>query len=161
MPAGILSVFLIGLLTLSSACYIQNCPRGGKRSIPDAEVRQCIPCGPGNRGNCFGPNICCGEEMGCYFGTSETLRCLEENFLPSPCEAGGKPCGAGGRCAAPGICCNDESCVSDAACGNENGERGRTSPERNLTGLDGSTGDLLLRLMHLANKQQQGKPQNY
>ncbi|KAK9398585.1 vasotocin-neurophysin VT-like [Crotalus adamanteus] len=99
--------------------------------------------------------------MGCHFGTSETLRCLEENFLPSPCEAGGKPCGAGGRCAAPGICCNDESCVSDVACGNENGERGRMFPERNLTMLDGSAGDLLLRLMHLANKQQQGKPQFY
>ncbi|XP_070612627.1 vasotocin-neurophysin VT-like [Erythrolamprus reginae] len=161
MPAGILSVFLFCLLTLSSACYIQNCPRGGKRSLPDGEIRQCIPCGPGNRGNCFGPSICCGEELGCYFGTSETLRCLEENFLPSPCEAGGKPCGAGGRCAAPGICCNDESCLSDAGCGNENGERGRKSLERNLTGLDGSTGDLFLRLMHLANKQQQGKPPFY
>ncbi|XP_039224343.1 vasotocin-neurophysin VT-like [Crotalus tigris] len=161
MPAGILAVSLFCLLTWSSACYIQNCPRGGKRSMPDAEVRQCIPCGPGNRGKCFGPNICCGEEMGCHFGTSETLRCLEETFLPSPCEAGGKPCGAGGRCAAPGICCNDESCVSDVACGNENGERGRMFPERNLTMLDGSAGDLLLRLMHLANKQQQGKPQFY
>ncbi|KAG8134191.1 putative Vasotocin-neurophysin VT protein [Naja naja] len=82
MPAGILLAFLFCLLTLSSACYIQNCPRGGKRSLPDAEIRQ-------------------------------------------------------------------------------NGERGRTSLERNLTGLDGSTGDLLLRLMHLANKQQQGKPQFY
>ncbi|KAM3832207.1 vasotocin-neurophysin VT-like [Vipera latastei] len=161
MSAGILAVSLSCLLALSSACYIQNCPRGGKRSMPDAEIRQCIPCGPGNRGNCFGPNICCGEEMGCHFGTSETLRCLEENFLLSPCESGGKPCGAGGRCAAPGICCNDESCVSDAACGNENGERGRMSPERNLTMLDSSAGDLLLRLMHLANKQQQGKPQFY
>nr|P42992.1 RecName: Full=Vasotocin-neurophysin VT; Short=VT; Contains: RecName: Full=Hydrin-2; AltName: Full=Hydrin II; Contains: RecName: Full=Vasotocin; Contains: RecName: Full=Neurophysin VT [Sclerophrys regularis] len=27
-------------------CYIQNCPRGGKRSYPDTAVPQCIPCGP-------------------------------------------------------------------------------------------------------------------
>ncbi|KAM6441604.1 vasotocin-neurophysin VT-like [Liasis olivaceus] len=157
MPAGALAVYLFCLLSMSSACYIQNCPRGGKRALPDAEIRQCIPCGPGNKGNCFGPSICCGEELGCYFGTSETLRCLEENFLPSPCEAGGKPCSAGGRCATSGICCNDESCVSDASCGDENDDRGRTSSERNLTLLDGSAGDLLLRLMHLANKQQPGK----
>uniref|UniRef100_A0A670YTG3 Vasotocin-neurophysin VT-like n=1 Tax=Pseudonaja textilis TaxID=8673 RepID=A0A670YTG3_PSETE len=132
------------------------------RAFAPRQIPCCIRCGPGNRGSCFGPNICCGEEMGCYLGTPETVRCPEENFLPSPCEAGGKLCGADGRCAAPGICCNEESCTSDAACGNENGERGRMSPERNLTGLDGSTGDLLLRLMHLANKQQQqGKPQFY
>uniref|UniRef100_A0A8C5WRL3 Uncharacterized protein n=1 Tax=Laticauda laticaudata TaxID=8630 RepID=A0A8C5WRL3_LATLA len=116
MPAGILSAFLFCLLTLSSACYIQNCPRGGKRSLPEAEIRQCIHCGPGNRGSCFGPNICCGEEMGCYFGTPETVRCLEENFLPSPCEAGGKLCGADGRCAAPGICCNDVEVHKSSSC---------------------------------------------
>uniref|UniRef100_A0A8C8AQ22 Uncharacterized protein n=1 Tax=Otus sunia TaxID=257818 RepID=A0A8C8AQ22_9STRI len=66
---------------------------------------QCMPCGPGNRGNCFGPGICCGTELGCYLGTAETQRCAEEDYLPSPCQAGGQPCGAGGRCAAPGICC--------------------------------------------------------
>uniref|UniRef100_A0A8C7E426 Uncharacterized protein n=1 Tax=Naja naja TaxID=35670 RepID=A0A8C7E426_NAJNA len=67
----------------------------------------CISCGPRNRGHCFGPNICCGEDLGCFFGTAETLRCQEENFLPTPCESGRKPCGGnGGMCAASGICCN-------------------------------------------------------
>jgi len=28
------------LLALSSACYIQNCPRGGKRALLDGELRQ-------------------------------------------------------------------------------------------------------------------------
>lgn len=28
------------LLALSSACYIQNCPRGGKRALADAALRQ-------------------------------------------------------------------------------------------------------------------------
>ncbi|KFO80574.1 Vasotocin-neurophysin VT, partial [Cuculus canorus] len=93
------------LLALSSACYIQNCPRGGKRALPDTALRQCMPCGPGNRGNCFGPSICCSSELGCYLGTAETKRCTEEDYLPSPCQAGRQPCGSGGRCAASGICC--------------------------------------------------------
>uniref|UniRef100_A0A670ISK9 Uncharacterized protein n=1 Tax=Podarcis muralis TaxID=64176 RepID=A0A670ISK9_PODMU len=128
-----------------------------------ATLAGCIPCGPGKKGNCFGPSICCGEEFGCYFGTPETLRCLEENYLPSPCEAGGKPCSAGGRCAASGICCNDESCTTDAACVDENSDRSRMLSERNLTVLDSSAGDLLLKLMHMANanRQQQGKQQFY
>ncbi|XP_069712782.1 oxytocin-neurophysin 1-like [Phaenicophaeus curvirostris] len=98
---------LLGLLALSSACYIQNCPIGGKRAVLDMDMRKCLPCGPRNKGHCFGPNICCGEELGCYLGTSETLRCQEENFLPTPCASGGKACGgSGGSCAAPGICCS-------------------------------------------------------
>lgn len=39
-------------------------------------------------------------------GTAEALRCQEENYLPSPCQSGQKPCGSGGRCAAAGICCS-------------------------------------------------------
>nr|XP_015215939.1 PREDICTED: neurophysin 2-like [Lepisosteus oculatus] len=115
MPAGT-AICLLGLLSLSSACFISNCPLGGKRAVPDLGHghRQC---GPEDRGRCFGPSICCGEELGCYVGTPETARCLEENYLPSPCEAGGRACGAeGGRCAAPGVCCDEESCTIDDSC---------------------------------------------
>uniref|UniRef100_A0A8C3QTW8 NEUV protein n=1 Tax=Cyanoderma ruficeps TaxID=181631 RepID=A0A8C3QTW8_9PASS len=145
------------LLALSSACYIQNCPRGGKRALADTALRQCMPCGPGNRGNCFGPGICCGAELGCYLGTAETRRCAEEDYLPSPCQAGGQPCGAGGRCAAPGICCTAETCAMDTACLDEGSQE--EAEEKNLTVLDGSAGDLLLKLMHLANRQQQQQQQ--
>lgn len=68
---------------------------------------QCMTCGPGDKGRCFGPNICCGEEIGCLFGTLDAIHCLEEDYVPSPCEAGVKVCGSGqGRCAAPGVCCD-------------------------------------------------------
>nr|P35519.1 RecName: Full=Neurophysin 1; AltName: Full=VLDV-neurophysin [Anser anser anser] len=89
-------------------------------AVLDGDVRKCLPCGPRNRGRCFGPRICCGEELGCYLGTPETLRCQEESFLPTPCESGRKPCGGdGASCAAPGICCSSEGCVADPACERE------------------------------------------
>nr|prf vasopressin precursor [Rattus norvegicus] len=89
-----LSACFLSLLALTSACYFQNCPRGGKRATSDMELRQCLPCGPGGKGRCFGPSICCADELGCFLGTAEALRCQEENYLPSPCQSGQKPCGS-------------------------------------------------------------------
>ncbi|XP_043920037.1 vasotocin-neurophysin VT-like [Protopterus annectens] len=156
MPGICLQLCFLCLVAFSSACYIQNCPRGGKRSFLDTEIRQCMSCGPRSRGHCFGPYICCGEEFGCYVGTAETLRCLEENYLPSPCEAGGRPCSVnGGRCATAGICCTDESCAMDSSCLEGDSENRRVPSGRNITLTDGAANDFLLRLMHLAKRQQQ------
>ncbi|XP_006874894.1 PREDICTED: vasopressin-neurophysin 2-copeptin [Chrysochloris asiatica] len=160
MPDTTLPICFLGLLALTSACYFQNCPRGGKRAMSDMELRQCLPCGPGGKGRCFGPSICCGDELGCFVGTAEALRCQEENYLPSPCQSGQKPCGSGGRCAAPGICCYEESCVTEPECqvGTGNGRRARASDRSNATQLDGQTGALLLRLVQLAGGPEPDDP---
>uniref|UniRef100_G3R859 Oxytocin-neurophysin 1 n=1 Tax=Gorilla gorilla gorilla TaxID=9595 RepID=G3R859_GORGO len=81
-----------------------------------ARPAPCLPCGPGGEGRCFGPNICCAEELGCFVGTAEALRCQEENYLPSPCQSGQKACGSGGRCAVLGLCCSPDGCHADPAC---------------------------------------------
>lgn len=68
--------------------------------------RQCLPCGPGGQGRCFGPRICCGEAMGCRLGGPDVAICRAERLMPSPCESRGEPCGHGGKCGAPGLCCS-------------------------------------------------------
>lgn len=35
-----LSACFLSLLAFTSACYFQNCPRGGKRAMSDMELRQ-------------------------------------------------------------------------------------------------------------------------
>ncbi|KAG5201603.1 hypothetical protein MJG53_011763 [Ovis ammon polii x Ovis aries] len=128
--------------------------------MSDLELRQCLPCGPGGKGRCFGPSICCGDELGCFVGTAEALRCQEEIYLPSPCQSGQKPCGSGGRCAAAGICCNDESCVTEPECREGIGfpRRVRASDRSNATLLDGPSGALLLRLVQLAAAPEPAEP---
>ncbi|KAJ8340155.1 hypothetical protein SKAU_G00347880 [Synaphobranchus kaupii] len=97
MSGATVSVYLLSLLSVCSACYISNCPIGGKRSLEEYPSRKCMSCGPGDRGRCFGPSICCSEGLGCL--------------------AGGKACGSEeGRCAAPGVCCDSEGCSLDQSC---------------------------------------------
>ncbi|KAM9438562.1 isotocin-neurophysin IT 1 [Salvelinus alpinus] len=136
---------LLFLLTLCTACYISNCPIGGKRSALAFPSRKCMSCGPGDRGRCFGPNICCGEGMGCYVGSPEAAGCVEENYLPSPCEAGGRVCGSEeGRCAAPGICCDVEGCSIDQSCTEED------EAEYISQSVSSSHGhDLLMKLLNM------------
>lgn len=48
MSCKALAVCLLGLLALSSACYIQNCPIGGKRAVLDMDIRKVSPAGLGD-----------------------------------------------------------------------------------------------------------------
>ncbi|XP_069778843.1 vasotocin-neurophysin VT-like [Narcine bancroftii] len=158
MPQFPVLPYLLCLLALASTCYIQNCPRGGKRSFLDANVRQCMACGPANRGHCFGANICCSQELGCYIGTLETLQCQEENYLPSPCEPVGRPCGGnGGKCASSRICCTDETCTTDSTCLENEGKWRHLPVEGNLTLLDNAATNILLRLLRLSPQKPAGK----
>ncbi|XP_036305588.1 vasopressin-neurophysin 2-like [Pipistrellus kuhlii] len=119
MPNALLPACLLGLLAVTSACYFQNCPRGGKRATFDyVEMGQCMTCGPEDKGRCFGPSICCGDELGCLMDTPETQRCLDEVNLPAPCQSGHMPCGEDGemRCAAEGLCCGEQSCMVEPEC---------------------------------------------
>ncbi|GCB75462.1 hypothetical protein scyTo_2000032 [Scyliorhinus torazame] len=121
MQSACLAVSLLCLVSFSRACYFNNCPIGGKRSIMNLEIRQCMQCGPENKGHCFGSRICCGERFGCYIGTSETVKCEKENYIFSPCEPIGRSCGKeGGKCASSGICCTEQSCVMDTTCETSN-----------------------------------------
>uniref|UniRef100_A0A3Q3WSZ1 Uncharacterized protein n=1 Tax=Mola mola TaxID=94237 RepID=A0A3Q3WSZ1_MOLML len=139
MTGAAVSVCLLFLLSVCSACYISNCPIGGKRAIMDAPQRKCMSCGPGDRGRCFGPSICCGEGLGCLLGSPDTAHCVEENYLLTPCQAGGRPCGSeGGRCAASGLFSSFGSQIL------EDGDDQNSQFE----GSDPS--DIILRLLHLA-----------
>uniref|UniRef100_A0A3P9J975 Uncharacterized protein n=3 Tax=Oryzias latipes TaxID=8090 RepID=A0A3P9J975_ORYLA len=150
MHPSLLSLCALGFLALSSACYIQNCPRGGKRALPEAGIRQCMSCGPGERGRCFGPSICCGEGFGCLLGSPESAQCVEENYLLTPCQTGGRPCGSeGGRCAASGLCCNSEGCVVDSDCLVET-----EVIDPSHGSARSSPAELLLRLLHVASRGQ-------
>uniref|UniRef100_A0A8C7W3L3 Oxytocin n=1 Tax=Oncorhynchus mykiss TaxID=8022 RepID=A0A8C7W3L3_ONCMY len=84
--APVSALCLLFLLSVCTACYISNCPIGGKRAALDFPSRKCMSCGPGDMGCCFGPSICCGEGMGCYMGSPEAASCVEENYLTYPCE---------------------------------------------------------------------------
>ncbi|XP_066515197.1 oxytocin-neurophysin 1 [Hoplias malabaricus] len=146
------AICLLFLFSLCSACYISNCPIGGKRAIQDLPPRKCMACGPGDKGQCFGPSICCGEEMGCLLGAPETLRCVEEDYLPSPCESGGKSCGpVAGHCAAPGVCCDSDSCSIDQTCLD-------VEADLNTIGQPASSKDILLKLLHWTNYAQPYRP---
>ncbi|XP_015604200.1 neurophysin 1 [Cephus cinctus] len=116
-----LCTVIMVFISISFACLITNCPRGGKRSgaITSLEniVRECPSCGADKQGQCFGPRICCGPSLGCLIGTPETHKCRKESLFSRPCIAGYAMCrGNTGRCAANGICCTQESCYVDDTC---------------------------------------------
>ncbi|KAL8592137.1 hypothetical protein ACOMHN_033508 [Nucella lapillus] len=100
-------------------CFIRNCPRGGKRALePMENTRQCMSCGPGGAGQCVGPNICCGLDIGCLIGTPEAEVCQKENESASPCVVSGRHCGMDntGNCVADGLCCVDDACSFNSLC---------------------------------------------
>lgn len=114
-------VFAVVILSsMTNACFIRNCPKGGKRSVESTILpsRECMKCGPGGLGQCVGPNICCSPNFGCHIGTRETEVCQLENQSATPCVVSGEVCGArdSGNCVADGVCCDSESCAANERC---------------------------------------------
>ncbi|CAF0959274.1 unnamed protein product [Adineta steineri] len=107
------------LIQLTSACFITNCPIGGKRSLllnNNHHKHECPSCG--FNGQCFGPSICC-TSLSCRIGhPSDIHQCTSENRSPVPCTIKSAVCSAvpNGRCAANGICCGTDSCQMDKSC---------------------------------------------
>ncbi|KAI0238623.1 Isotocin-neurophysin IT 2, partial [Lamellibrachia satsuma] len=100
---------LVCLLVCTSACFLRNCPVGGKKrsQVDTYTYLQCLRCGPGGTGQCVGPRICCGYVLGCLIDTPETVTCQRENLIPTSCRVQGRTCGhtEEGNCVARGICC--------------------------------------------------------
>uniref|UniRef100_UPI00358DEAC1 vasotocin-neurophysin VT n=1 Tax=Myxine glutinosa TaxID=7769 RepID=UPI00358DEAC1 len=150
----LLAAALLAISAQSNGCYIQNCPRGGKRAV-ETEPRSCAACGLG--GQCVGPSICCGGLLGggrgggCIVGGPLSAPCKRENLHPEPCiPVGGSSCGLGGICAAPGVCCTDVTCSIDSTCDDVMEKTGGTFSGA-TGGLASPTGDLLRKFLFLAN----------
>ncbi|XP_018330764.1 oxytocin-neurophysin 1-like [Agrilus planipennis] len=117
MYTNVCLVFVIVLCySLVFGCLITNCPRGGRKrnGKMEGDIQPCTSCGPGLTGQCFGPNICCGQ-FGCLIGTSDSLKCKYEGLFngPEPCIAGNSSCRwKHGRCATQGVCCNQGKCFT-------------------------------------------------
>jgi len=111
----ILSVLVV-IIVVTSACFITNCPPGGKRSLRgDSPKKQCTRCG--GTGRCFGPNICCGASIGCQMNNKLTAVCSTEDYSPHLCTNEGKQCANGkGICALDSTCCTSEGCFVDNKC---------------------------------------------
>nr|AXL95535.1 conopressin/conophysin [Conus ermineus] len=114
----VLCLLLLLLLT-TQACFIRNCPRGGKRDVDERHpIKACMYC---SFGQCVGPHICCGAG-GCEMGTAEANRCSEEDGDPIPCQVIGNHCALNnpgnihGNCVANGICCVDDTCTTHSGC---------------------------------------------
>ncbi|BFZ02539.1 hypothetical protein BsWGS_05578 [Bradybaena similaris] len=109
-----------GLCLMSKACFIRNCPKGGKRSLDESitPTRECMRCGPAGLGQCVGPRVCCGPQFGCHISTAESAVCQQEDKKAAPCYISGLSCGERdtGHCVADGVCCDSVSCSIDERC---------------------------------------------
>ncbi|XP_041369376.1 conopressin/neurophysin-like [Gigantopelta aegis] len=143
---SILFLIICCIFTGTFACFIRNCPPGGKRSVEvdTPNERQCMSCGPGNTGQCVGPDICCGD-FGCMMGTREAAVCEKENENTVPCVTRGEVCGSRGqgRCVADQICCDAGACSFNHKCKRRDSEKLRTTREELL--------QLVQKLLHSKN----------
>uniref|UniRef100_A0A8D2CPZ7 Uncharacterized protein n=1 Tax=Sciurus vulgaris TaxID=55149 RepID=A0A8D2CPZ7_SCIVU len=126
MPSTLLPVCFLGLLAFSSACYIQMCPSGGRKiTIGNEEdsgtTVDHLRMPMRGRRRIF---INCQEKRSIVCAV-ESLHCVNENFLTSPCQQSLKPCQKWSRCSAPGLCCNEGALLGRIGVGVCRGHRAR------------------------------------
>ncbi|CAF0921759.1 unnamed protein product [Adineta steineri] len=130
-----LLILFIAIIQFNCACFITNCPIGGKRSlhlINNLQNHQCPRCGL--TGQCFGPAICC-TDLACRIGHPSDIRqCSAEDHNLTPCIIKSPTCSTvpNGRCAANGICCGTESCQIDETCSIASNQEINISQEERL-----------------------------
>ncbi|XP_077558007.1 oxytocin-neurophysin 1-like isoform X1 [Haemaphysalis longicornis] len=118
-PLGFL---LLGLAAgVTKACYITNCPPGGKRSVEPSAARMCPRCGPSGRGVCYSADVCCTSTSCVINDPLHVLPCRAENLRSHLCLVPGKQCGNYGRCAKSGFCCGADGCKRDDSCSRDVG----------------------------------------
>uniref|UniRef100_A0A147BFX8 Putative neurohypophysial hormones n=1 Tax=Ixodes ricinus TaxID=34613 RepID=A0A147BFX8_IXORI len=109
-------MLLLAVVGGTSACFITNCPPGGKRSSEPSPARLCPRCGPAGRGVCYSADVCCTGSMCVLNDALATLSCRAEALHGVACHVPGKRCGTDGRCAIRGYCCGPDGCTKDSSC---------------------------------------------
>lgn len=103
---------LILFTVMTSACYVRNCPLGGKRSPDEQTPLKCGHCGPFGLGQCTASGVCCSIISGCF--SISTSECNSWNsYLTTSCTLRGLHCkskNSTGILVSSDICCTNGHC---------------------------------------------------
>ncbi|XP_023217176.1 vasotocin-neurophysin VT-like [Centruroides sculpturatus] len=105
-------LFFSMLIVLTSACFITNCPPGGKRSL---HTINCPSCEFDEKSKCSIRGLCCGSTVGCIIN-EEGIPICQQSFDYHHCRKNGRICRLHGICTTNGICCVKDLCFEDSLC---------------------------------------------
>uniref|UniRef100_A0A1E1WVS0 Putative vasotocin-neurophysin n=1 Tax=Tityus obscurus TaxID=1221240 RepID=A0A1E1WVS0_TITOB len=101
-------LFFAMLIVLTNACYITNCPPGGKRNV---NIIKRNSCGLAEENKCSIRGLCCGSTIGCLIN-EEGIPICQQPFHYHLCRIYGRICSLDGICIGNGICCvKDNLCT--------------------------------------------------
>ncbi|KAG5841337.1 hypothetical protein ANANG_G00198460 [Anguilla anguilla] len=91
MSGAAVSVCLLSLLSACTACYISNCPIGGKRSLSDSPLRKCMVCGPGTGAGALAPVSAAGRGSAASWAPRRRRTARPRATCPPPARWGAEP----------------------------------------------------------------------